>query len=252
MKEFEKKRTVYLSLLLLLSCTFEGKGASNTSKLMCRGCTSCNNGINGQNGLPGRDGRDGAKGQRGVSGPAGSRGAKGDNGVAGTPGPRGEKGEKGVVGNPGSRGVKGEVGPKGSDTEHRNWKQCAWKKVDGRDTGLIQDCVFNKKKNNSALRVAFQSNFRLYCNTCCKRWFITFNGAECSGPLPVEAVMWIRSSNQDNHLPGAIEGFCDNIPKGKIRVGINIGNCAGGRNADSQTGWGVVSRLVIEEVPRSQ
>ena len=70
------------------------------------------NGVDGHNGLPGRDGRDGAKGEKGVAGP---------------PGPRGEKGER---------------GPSGTDTDHRNWKQCAWRYYDGRDIGLIKVCGF--------------------------------------------------------------------------------------------------------------
>ncbi|CAH3188917.1 unnamed protein product, partial [Porites lobata] len=55
----------------------------------------------------------------------------------------------------------------------------------------------------------------------------TFNGAECSGPLPIDAVLWIVNTGENNHRPGFIEGYCKNIHKGKIRVGINIGNCAG-------------------------
>ena len=58
--------------------------------------------------LPGRDGRDGTKGERGVAGP------------------------------PGSRGEKGEIGPSGTDTDHRNWEQCAWKNHDTSDIGLIK------------------------------------------------------------------------------------------------------------------
>ena len=72
---------------------------------------SCSNGLNGHNGLPGRDGRNGVKGEKGVAGPSGSR------------------------------GVKGDVGPKGSDADHKNWKQCAWKAEDNRDIGLIRVCV---------------------------------------------------------------------------------------------------------------
>ena len=68
------------------------------------------NGVNGHNGLPGRDGRDGAKGEKGVAGPSGSR------------------------------GMKGEMGPSGTDTDHQNWKQCAWKSADDRDIGLIKAC----------------------------------------------------------------------------------------------------------------
>ena len=101
--------------------------------------------MNGHNGLPGRDGRDGAKGEKGLSGPSGPRGFKGEageKGVAGPPGPRGfkgEAGEKGVAGPPGPRGIKGEAGPVGKvAAEQRNWKQCAWKKEEGQDIGLIK------------------------------------------------------------------------------------------------------------------
>ena len=70
--------------------------------------------------------------------------------------------------------------------------------------------------------------------------------------MPIDAALWIRNSDEDNHRPGAIEGYCDNIHKGKIRVGINIGNCAVYGNSNGDTGWNSVSRLTIEEVPRSQ
>ena len=119
---------------------------------------------------------------------------------------------------------------------------------------FLQDCLFTKTKDDTALRVVYQGNFQLYCNSCCKRWFITFNGAECSGPLPIDVVLFLRRGAQgyDEHIPGSIEGYCDNIHKGKIRVGINIGNCPGYGNSDGSTGWNSVSRLMIEEVPRSQ
>jgi len=182
------------------------------------------NGVNGHNGLPGRDGRDGTKGVKGV---------------AGTLGPR---------------GLKGEAGQSGKDAEQRNWKQCAWSNVnDGRDIGLVKDCQFTKSKDDTALRVVYQGNFYLQgCSSCCKRWFITFNGAECSGPLPIDAALWISSGSVYSHRPGSIEGYCENIHKGKIRVGINIGNCPGYGNSNGYTGWNSVSRLMIEEVPRSQ
>ena len=118
---------------------------------------------------------------------------------------------------------------------------------------LLQDCQFTKTKDVTALRVAYQGNLYVgSCSSCCKRWFITFNGAECSDPMAIDAVQFIRRSLQNNHRPGLIEGYCNNIHKGKIRVGINIGNCAGFGNYDGYTGWNSVSRLIIEEVPRSQ
>ena len=81
---------------------------------------------------------------------------------------------------------------------------------------------------------------------------LSINGAECSGPVPIDAALWIRNRNTDDNRHGAIEGYCNNIRKGNIRVGINIGNCPGYGNSDGNTGWMSVSRLIIEEVPRSQ
>ncbi|XP_068673249.1 collagen triple helix repeat-containing protein 1-like [Montipora foliosa] len=120
------------------------------------------NGVNGHNGLPGRDGRDGAKGEKGVAGPSGPR------------------------------GVKGEAGPSGKDFDQRNWKQCVWRSEDSRDIGLVKDCLFKKAKDDTALRVVYQGNLYINCDKCCKRWFITFNGAECSGPMPVDVVLWVN------------------------------------------------------------
>ena len=108
---------------------------SQNLSLCAQGATGLpgRNGVNGHNGLPGRDGRDGAKGEKGLSGPPGPRGLKG------------EAGEKGVAGPPGPRGVKGQAGPVGKvATEQRNWKQCAWKKLDDRDTGLVKVSVREK------------------------------------------------------------------------------------------------------------
>ena len=82
-----------------------------------------------------------------MAGPAGSSGAKGENGMRGHPGPKGGKGEKGMTGNPGPRGVKGEMGPNRTDAGYRNWKQCAWKKDNARDIGLIQACINLIEKN---------------------------------------------------------------------------------------------------------
>jgi len=44
--------------------------------------------------------------------------------------------------------------------------------------------------------------------------------------------LWIRNKDEDNHRAGAIEGYWDNIHKGNILVGINIGNCAGCGNSN--------------------
>lgn len=92
-------------------------------------CSQGPPGIPGMNGLNGNNGSPGTMGEKGVAGPTGPRGFKGEAGV---------KGETGVAGPPGPRGAKGEVGPSAKASQQKNWKQCAWKTVDGRDTGVIK------------------------------------------------------------------------------------------------------------------
>ncbi|KXJ13864.1 collagen triple helix repeat-containing protein 1 [Exaiptasia diaphana] len=180
-------------------------------------------GLNGQQGIPGRDGRDGRDGKW----------------TPGASGPPGLKGDRGPPGIPGQSPVI-------------NWKQCAWKKSEDKDNGLIKECIFRKKQTSTALRVFYGGNLRIDCQNCCKRWYFTFNGAECQGPLPIDGIFYTRIHN-DIHRHRHIEGYCTNIPAGQVRVGFWVGNCKGqGRNADAHSGWNSVSRIVIEEVPPQQ
>ena len=59
-------------------------------------------------------------------------------------------------------------------------------------------------------------------------------------------------ASQDIHRVRNIEGHCNNIDKGQVRVGFWIGNCNGYGNADGYTGWNSVSRIFVEEVPKAQ
>lgn len=110
------------------------------------------------------------------------------------------------------------------------------------------------KEQSSSLRVFFSGALRiLNCHRCCKRWFFTFNGAECSGPMPIDGIVYMQGLKTLQPLRVRhIEGYCENIPRGEVRVGFNVGNCAGYGNADAHSGWNSVSRIVVEEVPAPQ
>ena len=54
------------------------------------------------------------------------------------------------------------------------------------------------------------------------------------------------------HRVRHIEGVCEKIHKGTVRVGFWVGNCAGYGSADAETGWNSVSRIYVEEVPPPQ
>ena len=76
-------------------------------------------------------------------------GAPGTNGIPGHPGVPGRDGRDGAKGDLGSPGQKGSPG-KSCDcaapelSSHMNWKECTWKKEDGKDSGEIYVRDFSK------------------------------------------------------------------------------------------------------------
>ena len=115
--------------------------------------------------------------------------------------------------------------------------------------------MFTKNFSDTSLHVAWTGAFRVYgCKNCCKRWYFTFNGAECSAPLPIDGIVRLGdfSAKLDPNRVRHIEGHCNNIRKGKVRVGFWVGNCSGYGNADAMTGYNSVSRIFVEEVPKPQ
>ena len=122
---------------------------------------------------------------------------------------------------------------------------------------FFQDCSFNKLQSDTALKVLFQGNLRVYgSGTKCSRWFFKFNGNECSGPMTIEAVVyyyWQSSVGSPNLLHHrSFEGYCENIPQGAVRVELWVGQCSGYSVNNANTGWNSVSRIIIEEVSRPQ
>ena len=51
----------------------------------------------------------------------------------------------------------------------------------------------------------------------------------------------------------SFEGYCENIPQGRVTVELWVGQCPSGCTlGDAHTGWESVSRIMIEEVSRAQ
>ncbi|CAH3174787.1 unnamed protein product, partial [Porites evermanni] len=236
-------------------------------------------GKKGDEGDRGRPGAPGVKGVKGPAGPAGPRGDKGEAGSAGSPGNKGDEGPRGKQGpsgpkglqgpsgsagshgnkgDSGARGSQGPPGPKGAPGSFgRNWKQCVFKNLDDqRDSGLIKECIFKKTSDTTGLRVFWNGNLRLYgCHHCCRRWYFTFNGAECSAPAAIDGIVYMvygTSGKKNLHRVRHIEGVCEKIRKGTVRVGFWVGNCAGYGSADARTGWNSVSRIYVEELSPPQ
>ena len=61
-----------------------------------------------------------------------------------------------------------------------------------------------------------------------------------------------NNAQKNLHRVRQIEGVCERVPKGIVRVGFSVGNCVGYGTADAYTGWNSVSRIYVEEVPPPQ
>ncbi|XP_021118413.1 collagen triple helix repeat-containing protein 1 isoform X2 [Heterocephalus glaber] len=127
-------------------------------------------------------------------------------GPAGVPGRDGSPGANGIPGTPGIPGRDGFKGEKGECLRESleepwtpNYKQCSWSSLNyGIDLGKIAECTFAKTRARSALRVLFSGSLRLKCRgACCQRWYFTFNGAECAGPLPIEAIVYLDQGSPE-------------------------------------------------------
>ncbi|XP_020623600.1 collagen triple helix repeat-containing protein 1-like [Orbicella faveolata] len=201
----------------------------------------------GTPGVPGRDGRDGCDGNQGPAGMTGPVGPPGLQGETGAKGPSGQKGER------------GDVAP--GRMSHRNWKDCAWKDLnDDKDNGLIKECVFTENFSDTSLNVYWAGALRIYnCDNCCLRWYFTFNGAECSGPLPIDGVLFMYKGSGTNpsrvrHIREFTKprrqrqrGHCNHIRKDKVRVGFWVTNCAGFSGCyDAYTGYNSVCRIFMK------
>ncbi|KAM3873195.1 collagen triple helix repeat-containing protein 1-like isoform 1-T1 [Diretmus argenteus] len=187
---------------------------------------------------------------QGPPGTPGREGNPGTNGIPGTPG---------IPGRDGARGEKGECVSEIFEEPWRpNYKQCAWNSLNyGIDLGKVADCTFTKMRSDSALKVLFSGSLRLKCRTaCCQRWYFTFNGAECAGPLPIESIIYLDqgspelNSTINIHRTSAVEGLCEGVKSGLVDVAIWVGTCADYPRGDASTGWNSVSRILIEELPK--
>jgi len=91
---------------------------------------------------------------------------------------------------------------------------------------------------------------------CCGRWFITFNGEECSDPAPIDGVVHsVNASLVNIHRSSTITGVCKGTSSGPFVKGmnysvvLNLENC-GEDNLNAFTGLEGVTVMFIEEWPQ--
>lgn len=249
---FEPLRIIFLSFV---TCSCLAQVIDSSQCCQCSPGPAGVPGVPGSAGSPGSAGVPGSAGSVGPPGIQGPPGPKGDTGIKGDIGAKGQTGQKG---DGGAQGPKGDIGQKGEQETvndlagFRGVKQCVWPSGinEGKDTGVIKECNFVKTKQVTGLRVAYYGDLRAIGKSAgvCSRWYFTINGAECSSPGSIAVQILSNDENDNHHRPAAIEGICEGIPQGPVKVTLNIGGCAGHTTADGDTGWAYSARIVLEEV----
>ena len=82
---------------------------------------------------------------------------------------------------------------------------------------ILKECIFKKTSDTTGLRVFWNGNLRLSnCHGCCRRWYFTFNGAECSAPAAIDGIVFMvygNSGKKNLHRVRYIEGVCEKSTK---------------------------------------
>ncbi|XP_072026856.1 collagen triple helix repeat-containing protein 1-like [Amphiura filiformis] len=166
-----------------------------------------------------------------------------------------DKCTSGVPGPPGRPGPPGPRGDAGSTVDATpNWNSCQWNHLNnGNDVAQVVTCSITKTYSDTYLYVGISSDMRFHGGSsgCC-RWYFTFNGAECSNPVKIEAVVYANGYATVNlHRPRMLIGYCKGISAGSITVGWHVGQCSGYGTYDCYSGWNSATNMWIEEVTPS-
>ncbi|KAI0216297.1 hypothetical protein LSAT2_031672 [Lamellibrachia satsuma] len=135
--------------------------------------------------------------------------------------------------------------------------QCSKRNMyDNRERGVLLECLFEKKLNDTVLRIAWNGDLRLLHtgskSQSCRRWYFSLNGKECSVPDTIDAILIASANGPGHHKPAYVDGYCRGVPAGTVNVAWNVGDCPGDVHSiygvgDSFTGWVSTARIIVQE-----
>ncbi|KAI0233710.1 hypothetical protein LSAT2_016074 [Lamellibrachia satsuma] len=135
--------------------------------------------------------------------------------------------------------------------------QCSKRNMyDNRQHGVLLECVFEKKHNDTVLRIAWNGDLRLLHagskSQSCRRWYFSLNDKECSVPDTIDSILIASTNGPSLHKPAYVDGYCRGVPAGTVNVAWNVGDCPGDIHdrygiGNSFTGWLSTSRIIIQE-----
>ena len=126
-----------------------------------------------------------------------------------------------------------------------------------RNLGSVAQVRFNKRHEHTVLKLTWEGNFRKKsCSNCCAKWWFTIDGSACTAFEDIYTSI-ASSVAYDIFFPTTLTGVCfasSGLPlgAGKHFIALQVGNCDNSRIANSATGFGSSSRIIVEELPRGE
>ncbi|XP_013399589.1 uncharacterized protein LOC106165774 [Lingula anatina] len=131
-----------------------------------------------------------------------------------------------------------------------NLRQYTRRYADGRSSGESWGVTYTKLYDFTGLRVRFAGNLRVSSgvNNHAARFYVKFNGQECSNPATIEYVGKNDGNRRDELKHDEFEGICEGLAAGSINIGIYTGNVPGYSVSGAHIGWDTANRILVEEV----
>ena len=123
----------------------------------------------------------------------------------------------------------------------------------GADNGQLKSVTYNKTQNDTILRVEFHSPLAQYTDQKCSTWYVEFDGAECTQPVPIQTGAYKYNSNSWNIAPAEVSGFCRSTSRGEllkgiIQISVHVkAGCSGGNAHTGRAQFDATSYLLVEE-----
>ncbi|XP_065194624.1 uncharacterized protein LOC135825914 isoform X2 [Sycon ciliatum] len=139
------------------------------------------------------------------------------------------------------------------------WRYVPWSSWrSGEDQGSLRLENYVKKRDDTYLKITFNSVLMQNAHDQCAQWSIHVDGKNCSEPAPIQTVIHTFHSQEHNNYadrrPAQVMGMCrasDRGPllRGSHAISVHVGTCPGYDSADASTGWadGLTSFLMVEE-----
>ena len=137
------------------------------------------------------------------------------------------------------------------------WQYKTWPRLnDEQNEGVLASMHFTKKRNDTVLRLTWNSDLRLFGQEQCLLWYFTIDSKQCAHPAPVNGAVYfhvVGANRINSHRQSSIDGVCSGTKDGVLLAGphfisINVGRCQLQGGGDAYTGWQSVSTMFVHEL----